>query len=263
MASCRRILGLSILALLIHFSTSGTLFAADRRGRMVINGTGEATGQPEMAQMEVTVTSICYETSRAAKEANAILANKLIEVMHPFAGDPRDQVTATGGPNIRQSEVIPDGDGYKTLCERKWRASNRILLKFGTIEKVPDLQDALLLTADMNGAADPDQVAQTFAELGQPHFDVYPETSLKLKHEAQSKAYDDAIGQFEVFKKRCAFSDERLILIAQPQYEVLPRMRSAGVYAASNTTPIIPDEVIYQAHWRFEWTYEAPLGCAP
>ena len=240
-----------------------TGFAAELRGRLVVNGIGEVSAQPEMAQLEVTVTSMCYETSRAAKEANAQLAQKIVEKMQSFTVDPRDQVVATGGPNVRQTEVIPVGGENKILCERKWRASNHITLKFSRIDIVPDLQDALLEAVDQVSDVSPSGLAQTFAELGQPHFDVYPETSLRLKHEAQAKAYDDALGQFGVFKKRCSFADERLTYIAPPQYEVIPRMRAMAAYAADSATPIIPDVVVYQAHWRFEWSYEAPLGCVP
>jgi uncharacterized protein YggE len=233
------------------------------RGRMVLSGAGEASADPEMAQIEVTVTSMCYDSSREAKEANAALAQKIVESMRLFANDERDQIVATGGPNLRQTEVIPDGSHYKTLCERKWRSSNRITLRFGRIDAAADVQDSLISAFEKSSSMSPDKVAQTFAELGEPHFDVYPETATKLKYEAQSKAYDDALGQFAVFKKRCPFTDERLVAISQPQYEVLPRMRTTGVYAASTPTPVIPDEIVYRASWRFEWSYAAPQGCVP
>ncbi len=249
--------------LLVVASAACPAMGEDLRGRMVLSGAGEASAEPEMAQLDVTVTSMCYDSSREAKEANALLAQKIIESMRLFTSDERDEIIATGGPNSRQTEVIPDGSGYKTLCERKWRASNRISMRFARLAAVPDLQDSLLAALEHSGSMSADKVAQTFAELGEPHFDVYPETANRLKYDAQSKAYDDALGQFAVFKKRCPFTDERLVAISQPQYEVLPRMRVAGVYAATTSTPVIPDEIVYRANWRFEWSYVAPLGCIP
>ena len=233
------------------------------RGRMSLSGAGESSADPEMAQIEVTVTSMCYDSSRGAKEANAVLARKIIESMRTFTTDPRDQVVATGGPNIRQTEVIQDGSTYKTICEQKWRATNSIMMRFSRIAMVPDVQDSLLSALEEAGSMSGEKVAQTFAELGEPHFDVFPETATRLKYEAQSKAYDDALGQFAVFKKRCPFADERLVTISQPQYEVMPRMRGVGIFAASTPTPVIPDEIVYRANWHFEWSYVAPQGCVP
>jgi hypothetical protein len=160
--------------------------AQDLRGRIILSGDGEASSDPEMAQIEVTVTSMCYDSSRGAKEANAVLAQKIVTSMRAFTDDPRDQIVATGGPNVRQSEVIPDGSGYKTLCEQKWRATNRITMKFSRIGLVPEVQDSLLSALEESGSMSGDKVSQTFAELGEPHFDVFPETALRLKYEAQS-----------------------------------------------------------------------------
>jgi uncharacterized protein YggE len=258
----KRFLPYTPLLLTVVFSAHPVL-GEDLRGRMVLSGAGEASADPEMAQIEVTVTSMCYDSSREAKEANAVLAQKIIESMRLYANDERDQIVATGGPNLRQTEVIPDGSHYKTLCERKWRASNRITIRFGRLDAAPDVQDSLLSALEQSSSMSPDKVAQTFAELGEPHFDVYPETATRLKYDAQSKAYDDALGQFAVFKKRCPFTDERLVAISQPQYDVLPRMRAAGVYATTTPTPLIPDEIVYRASWRFEWSYVAPQGCVP
>lgn len=254
--------------ILSHVILGGALFsphalADEIRGRLLINGTGEESSAPEMARIEVLVTSMCYETSRAAKEANALLANKIIEAMRSFALTPRDQITANPGPNLRQTEQIRDEEHVRTLCERKWRATNRLILKTGDISKLPEAQDALLLAMEAAQSIDPERKAQTFADLGQPIFDVYPETATKLKQEAQANAYEDALAQFSVFKKRCPFTDERLVGVSEPQYEVMPRMRMMSAAVADISTPIIPDAVVYQARWRFEWSYLAPTGCVP
>jgi hypothetical protein len=104
--------------------------AADAtEGHVTIVGKGDASAAPEFARVAITVTSICYDTSRAAKDANAIVANRILTALAAFTPSMREPVTTTGGANVRRTEVIYVGSTPQTICELKWRATNTINAK--------------------------------------------------------------------------------------------------------------------------------------
>lgn len=248
-----------VLAMVLVLTTA-TGFA-EERGKAVIIGNGEASASPEYLTLQVDVISLCYDTSLAAKDANAALANSLLEVLKTFATDPRSKVTAAGGSNIRQSETVNDGDHVKIICEMKWRATNRLKIKMPDIASLASLQDGLLAAVDQAAASrlNPEKTAQTYADLSQPSFHVYDETLVKLRAEAQDKALDDAKIQLKTFMARCAFEDVRLAAIKPPRVDVY--YRASGQFSVPGATPIIPEEISVNASWQFEWSYYAPTGC--
>lgn len=236
--------------------------ASAESGKIVIVGTGQAAAAPEVVRMSVYVTSICYETSRGAKDANAEVANRVLEILRNFASDPRDRITASGGVNLRQTEYAVVGTTTKTLCELKWRATNTLTIETGSIDGVPDLQDLLLASIDAT-VVDPDQAAQTYAELAQPSFSLRAETMKSLRATAQGAAYDDAKGQLDVFASRCAFQDARLTTISPPEYDAYPRKDGDAMNSdmGGSATPIIPDDINVTATWRFEWAFTPSPSC--
>jgi uncharacterized protein YggE len=234
---------------------------AQASGSIVINGKGQAAAVPELVRLTVSVTSLCYDTSRGAKDANAALANEALTALRNFASDPRDEVHASGGVNVRQTEYVYDGNESRVLCQNKWRATNTLTIETANMDGLPDLQDALLAAIDLS-AVDPQIVAQTYAELGQPAFDLYPETTKRLRQEAQVAAYDDARSQFEAFQSRCAFVDPQLISITPPEYTVYPRVDGEAMPSMdAGVTPIIPDDIAVNASYRFEWSFTPSANC--
>lgn len=247
-----------LLALASFLLTSPALAAS---GSIVIIGSGEAATAPEVARLSVHVTSLCYDTSRGAKDANAVLANTVLALLRSFASDPLDRVTASGGANTRQTEYAAQGGTTRTLCEMKWRATNTLTISTGALDTLADLQDALLNSIDAS-AIDPQAVAQTYAELTQPDFSLRETTLRDLRAKAQTAAYDDAKAQFDVFASRCAFQDAQLTSISPPQYDVYPRVDGRVLdTAAGGSTPIVPDDINVKASWRFEWSFTPTGSC--
>jgi uncharacterized protein YggE len=230
----------------------------EQRGSITVVGNGEASSLPEYTSVSVTVTSICFDSSVGASNANAALANKLLQTLRKYASGARDKVTANPGANVRTSVTVPVGSSWKTVCTEKWKATNTLTVEMGTITDLPKLQDELLTTVDL-AAPDPNQVAQTYAEVGQPFFHLYAETETKLRSEAETKAFADAQLQLKTFESLCDFQDTKLVQIAPPEYTVMPR--AAGADIASGT-PVIPDEIDVRASLTFQWSFEPTSDCA-
>ncbi len=250
--------GIITLALLISTLAS----AHPETGRIEILGRGEATAAPEYAAISVSVISLCYDHSRDAKTANAELANTIVSILKKYQRTPNDKVTATGGANQRQTEYLePDPQGRRAvLCERKWRASNTLTLETASIALVAEIQDKILSAIDKTEELDPTRKAQTYAQLGQPQFSVYPKTMTRLRAEAQAAAWVDGKAQFNGFAAACKFHDPKLISITQPTFNAVPHFELHQ--AAGAATPIIPDAMKVQAEWKFVWSFEPRETCA-
>jgi uncharacterized protein YggE len=231
------------------------------RGSIEIYGNGEASSAPELATLSVSVVSVCYDSSRAAVDANAELANRVLKVLESYKKDKRDRIVATGGPSLRHTEYVDLGEGKrKVLCERKWKSTNLLTLRMADLKAVSDLQDAVLKAVGSEDIT-PTRVAQTYAQLSQPGFTVYPETQTRLRTEAQKRAWQDAKAQFDGFQATCRFRDVKLTTISPPSYHGIPKFAEAPMPHAAPQTPVIPDELTMRVSWRFVWTFEPGGEC--
>lgn len=246
------------ISIIFLISGLARAFALDSTGTIEITGKGEMTAKPELFHLSVLVSSICYEKSRDAKEANALLATRLVSAAKGFARGERDKVTASGGTTVRQTEYIyPVGSSPKILCERGWRTSNSIGIEIADLAVVSELEEALLKEEE-SGAPNPAKVAQSFVELSSPNFLLYPETQKNMRLEAQKKAYVDAKTQLEAFKSSCVFKNLKLSKIFEPAFE----MRSKyGAAEKATEIPLIPDMLSVEAVWKFTWEFDPASEC--
>lgn len=228
-------------------------------GSVEIVGKGSVARAPEFAEVQVHVTSLCYEKPVDAQQENAGLSKRILDVLKEYVRTEKDKVIATGGHTLRQTEYTSDIDGRsKVLCERKWRTSNTVTLKTQDMTSVALIQERVLALISTEEGLDPNHTHQTYAELGEPLFAVYPETFSKMKQEAQGKAWDDASEQFKGFLKKCELKNVRLAQISQPEYFGLAK---SAPLVGDEVTPIIPDAISVYASWKFLWVFDPTPGC--
>ena len=248
-----------VFLITINFLILGTLQAGE--GTIELSGKGQAASLPEYALINVHVTSICYDTAQEAKNANASLANQLVKTLKEFARGSRDRVTTTGGHFVRQTEYFPsETGGNKILCSKKWRASNTLTLETASISDISKIQDEILSSSDRFMGSDPSKVEQSYAELMQPNFNLYPETYDQLKKKTYSQAYADAKNQLDAIKEGCSFINLQLKSI-MPNFMHSSARESARAYSPSEETPVLPDEIVLKASWKFIWTFEQFNQC--
>ena len=243
------------LALLSIVSVAG-MAQAKSAGKMTLIGTGDASAKPEIALVQIDVQSLCYDSASAAKSANAVLANRLVATLQTYGTD----VTAAGGPIVRQTETYYNGHDTQTLCVKKWRASNRLTLKTTNLDAIPDIQDRLFTAIGSYDVIDPSQIKQTYADLQQPIFDVQPATRTRLQQEADVGALQNAKAQADAFAKYCGFEGVSLTAISPAQYGMAPIAHGAAI-GGSSQTPIIPDEIRLTSTLRFAWSYAGSGSC--
>ena len=239
---------------------SATSFAGLIAGTIRVNGYGEASAETELVRIGVRVFSRCNETSVAAKNANAVLANQVLDVLKKYVpeGSENDQtfrIIANPGANVRQTETEGYGEHMKIICERKWRASESISATIKKIEDVPALQDELLQAVDAASGSG-SGVTQTWAEIDAPVFDLLPATWEKIKSEAQANALADARKKVAVFDSACSFTGMRLVRVSDPKFTET-RVYDKVAYARISTdTPIMPDALQVSSTWDFVWAYD-------
>jgi uncharacterized protein YggE len=132
-----------------------------------------------------------------------------------------------------------------------------LTLRTNDLESVSTIQEKVLQAMSLSEGINTEEKQQTYAEMSQPEFFVYPETYSKMRTDAQSKAWQDASGQFQVFLNQCKLQNVRLAEISQPEYF---RLAKAAPMDGETGTPIIPDSVSVYATWKFRWIFD-PTPC--
>ena len=245
--------------LLTAFITLPSAVFADP-GAIVLVGKGSASSAPEYVSFSVAVKSICYASSQEAASANAKVANDALKVLESFKTGDRDKVTASGGANVLRTETTQVGDTSRVLCEMKWRAENYLEIQMANITSLPDLQDKVVRALNGAGSVDHSVVAQTYADIGMPVFNLYPETTKKLRDVAQGMAFDDAKSQLEMFRSHCAFVDLKLVNVS-PEYTVRYKLAGESVFSGDDSGPIVPDEMEITADLRMQWAFTPSAAC--
>jgi uncharacterized protein YggE len=231
-------------------------------GTIQITGQGEASLPPDMFKIEVAVNSVCYESTKQAKAANAEIANKVIPLAQKYLRDSRDELTTHPGGFTRETEYIPTGDGHsRILCERKWRTWNTISLTLHDISSLSELQDELVsFLAPIEGLK-PDKQEQTFAQLSSPEFLLTSENQIKLRKDSQQAALDDAKDQFRNFDANCHFNLAKLSSVSTPNFNTVVRYGAKMADVEDSSTPVIPENITVTAVWNFIWEFESAPGC--
>jgi len=231
-------------------------FAID--GSVEILGRGTVEKAPEFVEMQVRVTSVCYDKPVLAQEDNTKLANRILEVMKAYVRTEKDKVLASGGHTVRQTEYTSDDDGQsKILCEQKWRTNNVLTLQTEDMASAAKIQEKIVETLAAEEGVHQGEKQQTYAELEQPAFAVYPASYSEMKKEAQAKAWFDALGQFKGFLEQCKLQNVRLAKISEPEYFGLAKSAPLNEEVGG---PIIPDSISVSANWKFVWTFD-PTPC--
>jgi|GEM_PF-1679329 len=233
----------------------------EKRGLIEISGYGTASAEPELVRISLHVTSRCNNTSIEAKDANAVLANEIIDVLRKYApeesvGDDTFRILADPGSNVRQTETEGYGESLRVICERKWRASEHISAAIKNFADLPALQDELLRVIDKAVAAAPTTGAsQTWAELDSPWFDLTTATWDRLKNDAQSNALANARHKVAVFEASCNFSGLRLIRVSDPKFTATRSYDKVAMAAAATSTPVKPNMIEVSSQFDFVWSY--------
>jgi len=250
-----KLIGAIILGLAL---ASPSALAQEPIARIVVVGNGEARSAPEFTRLSVNVISICFDSSQAARNANARLANEIVELFRELLDqDAPDRVVTRPGASVIQSETVWSEDERRVICERKWRFTNTVSIELRDIDVLAELQDRLTMIIDVTADIDPDLAAQTYGEIDPPSFHLYPETLREMRSSAQRSAYDDARHQYDALSQRCHFEGTRLIRVAPPSYDVSPMFQGEALKldAASSETPILPDELSVSVSLEFIWSF--------
>lgn len=93
--------------------------------------------------LEVIVTSLCFDSSQEAKDANESITQGVLSAMDSAAVEGRDHFSVNHSTNIFSFETIVVDGAAQDLCELKWRTSTKIVFDSPSIEALQDLRALL------------------------------------------------------------------------------------------------------------------------
>lgn len=231
-------------------------------GTVSIVGNGEASLPPNEYTMDLTVTSVCYPTTKNAKSANSQLANQIIDLTRSYMDSADDELHTIPGGFVRTTEYLPsENDRSKILCENRWRTWNTIRLTLHHLERLPEIQDELVAFLSPMESINPEKAEQTYIQISSPHFGLKEDNFVKLKQEAQIAALQDAKNQLDNFSDRCNFKSLNLMSVAPPSFDSIVRYGAKSVSTGESSTPVIPEEIIVTSTWNFVWHFDSAPQC--
>lgn len=247
---------LTFLAILNLFPVMGIA------GQLLVVGQGEASSAPDKYTIQLTVTSICYETTQQAKNENSQLANQLIALSQKYKRSENDKITTHPGGFIRSTEYLPEESHHsKILCERKWKTWNTVTLNLHDIQSLPSLQDELVDFLKPYETLSIDKTEQTFIQLSSPQFGLTEENEKSLQKQAQNLSLKDAQEQIKNFDDTCHFASLKLESVASPSFTNTVRYGAKSVGSNESSTPVIPEQITVTAIWNFIWEFDSAPGC--
>ncbi len=246
----------------ILLATCFYCFQSVEAGTIQITGVGESSAPPDQFTIQMTVNSICYPSTLQAKNANALIANQIVELSKRFVRNESDKITTNPGGFIRETEYLPNENGRtKILCERKWKTWNTISITLHELSQFPEIQDELVNFLTPLEALQPNIQEQSFVQLSSPHFGISDPKQHQLRNEAQHAALNDAKAQFENFDANCHFQGAKLNSLSSPAFNTTLRYGAKMATEADSSTPTIPDIITVSAVWNLIWEFNSASGC--
>lgn len=240
------------------------LFATQQSqaGTIQITGEGKSSAPPNKVTLSISVHSICYASSEAAKIANSKVTQDIIHILEFFQSDERDQITTSPGSFELSTERVPSEDGHeRILCERKWKTWNTVEISIHKIEKISDLQDKITNHLASIETVNPSLQEQTFAHISSPYFKLTEDTYRQLRKQAQQAALNDAKEQFSNFDADCHFRDVHLNSVSTPVFNSVVRFEAKKSVHEDGSTPVIPENITVTAVWSFIWEFGEATAC--
>lgn len=284
MKSWLQSVGASVVLVISTTVNAETMATPETPGIIEVTGYGSSSAQPELVRIGLRIVSRCHLSSKSANEANAILANQLIEILrnHMEINQPVDsqpeshtqlsedeeslKIITHIGTNLRQDETLGYGQNARTLCRQKWRATLSIDAGILDYQRLAELQDVIFARVDdYQSRFSVESEPQTWADFAVPRFDVLPSTLERLKKEAQLRALQNAREKISAFDSICGFSDLKLSKASEPSFTSSADSEKRIYTSADNVsaeTPVMPGAVEVRSRWDFIWTYDnsAPAG---
>lgn len=231
-------------------------------GTISITGNGEASHAPDEYRFDIIVTSICYETTKAAQSQNSTLANQIIELTQQYKLAPNDKITTSPGGFIRSTEYVPtENDRSKIICENRWKTWNTIRLTLHDFSKLPGLQEELTTFLGSTEAVNIDKKEQTYVQISSPQFSLTEDNLNKTRKLAQQSALMDAKNQLQNFNDSCDFRSLKLMSVAVPTFDSWVRYGTKSASISESSTPVIPEEITVTAAWSFTWEFDSAPRC--
>jgi uncharacterized protein YggE len=238
-------------------------------GTISVTASGHASSPAEYIGINVVVHSKCYKKSQEALTENSKLSNEVLAVLKTYVtpqaeAQLKNVLTAVGGFFVRQTETIYKNNQTQVLCENGWRTAKYISLKLLDVDKVAEVQDAVLALVDARGEVADSGDPQTWADFSNPVASLTPEAEQKLSDKAIKDAIANARSELASVVSECAIRGAHLTDMRAPGGgPVAPASITEKAMGDSGgaTAPYLFGELTASVTRVFTFTFEESQNC--
>lgn len=198
------------------FLVVATLSAQAWAGKFEIIGEGTASVKAEFIRVNIVIGSECHASALSARQAVDQLTQKAIVGLEKYKTDIPAQLSVSPEANIQKVKTAYINNQNVVICDENhsWTSSTVIQFKLNDLQKLAELQDALL---SLNGKTLPLSTInkeRLTLTLSQPAPGVLAETWDKMNDLALQRAHANALRQVNVLSQGMSNPKIELVKVA-------------------------------------------------
>lgn len=169
-------------------------------GKFEIIGEGIAMKPAEFVRVDIAIQSECHSTALQARHAVDELSAKAVEVLLKFKSDLPDQLVTSPEANVQKTKTAYINNETVIICDEahNWTSATTLQFKLNNLEKLAELQDALLGLNPKIVKPNAVNVERLNLNLSKPTPGVLAETWNDMSDLALQRAHQNALRQVKV-----------------------------------------------------------------
>lgn len=169
-------------------------------GKFEIIGEGIAMKSAEFIRVEIIIQTECQPSALEARRAVDDLTAKATEVLLKFKSNLPDQLISSPAANIQRTKTAYINNETVIICDdtHNWTSATTLQFKLINLEKLAELQDALLVLNPKVVRPNAVNVERLALTLSKPTPGVLADTWNEMSDLALQRAHQNALRQVKV-----------------------------------------------------------------
>ncbi len=212
-------------------------------GTMSVKGISNIGQTPDYIELKISTLGKCFDSAKNSNLAAESAATKLRKVLvNHIDIEGGDQLVVTAGHSARQKETItsisPITNRRETsvVCEKGWRSSRDIIVKFANLHlfetlnpRLLDLVDHIELEQRINNEG------IVSATIHAPIPRLTPETTAQMEDQALQESLVNASNKFQTVKRICNLVNVSIENISEASSVIRPYRDGTGAGNSDNS----------------------------
>jgi uncharacterized protein YggE len=205
-------------------------------GSINVKGISNIGTTPDYIELKIQSIAKCFKTAKESNTAVGELSSKVQDVLKKHIDlKGGDQLVVTAGRSVRQNEIerhidpMTNRGSNRVICEKGWKSSRDIIVKFTNLSAFealnPELLDLIDLAELEQRSLDNGIIS---AIVGEPVPRLKVETTEGLEEQALKEALINASNKFQTIKELCDLQNASISGISESSSVVRPYQDGTG-----------------------------------